>query len=185
VDHPVDTISYEALVENALRGVLREALTLTESQGLPGQHHFFITFRSQHEGVRMPDRLRAQYPREMTIVLQHQFRDLAVADDWFEVSLSFSGRWERLHVPFEAVSAFADPYAKFGLQFQIDLGEGADDEDEEEAEADLEDGEAAEDAADWEPRPGDEARPRRRDDADTDADPESHIVSLDAFRHKK
>jgi hypothetical protein len=117
------TLRYDKMVENALRGVLREALTLTAKQGLPGAHHFYITFRTRHPGVVIPDPVRARYPEEMTIVLQHQFWGLDVTDSYFEVTLSFNRVNERLHVPFAAVSAFADPSAKFGLQFQVDESE--------------------------------------------------------------
>jgi len=117
------SLRYDKMVENALRGVLREALTLTVKQGLPGAHHFYITFRTRHPGVVIPDHVRARYPEEMTIVLQHQFWGLDVTDSYFEVTLSFNRVNERLHVPFAAVTAFADPSAKFGLQFQVDITE--------------------------------------------------------------
>lgn len=111
---------YDKMVETALRGVLREALGVTAKEGLPGEHHFYITFRTRHPEVVIPDYIRARYPDEMTIVLQHHFWGLEVTDEWFEVTLSFNRMNERLHVPFAAVSAFADPSAKFGLQFQVD-----------------------------------------------------------------
>ncbi|MFA7432063.1 MAG: ClpXP protease specificity-enhancing factor SspB [Rhodospirillaceae bacterium] len=141
MDEPI--ISYEELVERALRGVLREALQLTVRDGLPGQHHFYITFHTDHPGVRMPPSLKAMHPQDMTIVLQHQFWNLEVTNDWFQVELSFKGKPELLHIPFEAVTAFADPFAKFGLQFQIDLDAASsallDDEDI----GDVEDGDPA------------------------------------------
>jgi hypothetical protein len=119
----VSTLSYERMVEDALRGVLRQALRITESQGLPGSHHFYITFETTHPGVRMPESLRALHPNEMTIVLQHQFWDLKVNDEGFEITLSFSGQSQRLKIPFAAVTAFADPHAKFGLQFHVEFEE--------------------------------------------------------------
>jgi hypothetical protein len=88
------------------------------ARGLPGEHHFFISFDPRAEGVKVSDRLRAQYPEEMTIILQHQFWDLVVADDHFEVGLSFGGIPERLSVPFEAIKGFYDPSVQFGLQFE-------------------------------------------------------------------
>lgn len=121
----VTSLSYERMVEDALRGVLREALQLTATQGLPGSHHFYVTFDTTHAGVRMPESLRALHPNEMTIVLQHQFWDLKVSEDEFEITLSFSGVSQRLKVPFAAVSAFADPHAKFGLQFHVEFEERA------------------------------------------------------------
>jgi hypothetical protein len=119
----VSTLSYERMVEDALRGVLRQALRLTEAQGLPGSHHFYITFDTTHPGVRIPESLRALHPNEMTIVLQHQFWDLKVSDEGFEITLSFSGVSQRLRIPFAAVTAFADPHAKFGLQFHVEFEE--------------------------------------------------------------
>jgi len=117
-------LHYDRMVENALRGVLREALTLSLN-GLPGEHHFYITFRTGFPGVDIADSIRARYPDEMTIVLQHQFWGLEVTQDWFEVTLSFNRINERLHIPFAAVTAFADPSAKFGLQFQVDVPDDA------------------------------------------------------------
>jgi len=115
---PVDLIRYDILVQNALRGMVREVLVETVKQGLPGEHHFFITFDTTAAGVRLSDRLRAQYPAEMTVVLQHQFWDLKVTEDAFEVGLSFGGVPERLTVPFVAVRAFTDPSVQFTLQFE-------------------------------------------------------------------
>jgi hypothetical protein len=112
-----DHIRYDVLARDALRGVLRKVLTDAASHGLPGEHHFFITFVSKAEGVKISPRLLAQYPEEMTIILQHQFWDLTVLEDRFEVGLSFGGIPERLVVPFGAIKSFLDPSVKFGLQF--------------------------------------------------------------------
>jgi hypothetical protein len=105
------------MVEAALRGVVREVLARAAASGLPGAHHFYITFRTAHPGTQLPDDLRTQYPDEMTVVLEHQFWDLEVEEEKFSVTLSFKNRPERLTVPFAAVTAFADPSVKFGLQF--------------------------------------------------------------------
>lgn len=113
-----DALRYDLMVENALRGVVRQALALTAERGLPGNHHFYITFRTDHPGVTLADHLRQRYPREMTIVLQLQFWGLKVEDEAFEVTLSFSDKPERLHIPFAAITAFADPSVRFGLQFE-------------------------------------------------------------------
>jgi hypothetical protein len=113
-----DHIRYDLLTQQALRGVVRNVLTDAAKKGLPGDHHFYIAFDTNAEGVRMPDRLRAQYPNEMTIILQHQFWDLKVFEDAFEVGLSFGGVPATLHVPFEAVKGFFDPSVQFGLQFE-------------------------------------------------------------------
>lgn len=113
-----DLIRYDVLARDALRGVLRQVLTDAAEHGLPGEHHFFITFLSKADGVKISPRLLAQYPEEMTIILQHQFWDLIVADDRFEVGLSFGGIPERLVVPFSAIKSFFDPSVQFGLQFE-------------------------------------------------------------------
>ena len=128
---PVDHIRYDSLVQEALRGMVRDVLAdAAKNKGMPGEHHFFITFDTTAEGVRLSPRLLAQYPEEMTVVLQHQFWDLKVTDDAFEVGLSFGGVAERLVVPFEAIKAFADPSVQFTLQFET-LAEAPDAEAEE------------------------------------------------------
>ncbi|MBX9709619.1 MAG: hypothetical protein K2X60_01150 [Xanthobacteraceae bacterium] len=113
-----DLIRYDVLTRDALRGVLRQVLTDAAANGLPGEHHFYITFLSTAEGVKISPRLLSQYPQEMTIILQHQFWDLIVTEDRFEVGLSFGGIPERLVVPFNAISRFFDPSVQFGLQFE-------------------------------------------------------------------
>ncbi|OAN42998.1 hypothetical protein A6A04_09870 [Paramagnetospirillum marisnigri] len=115
---PVEELRYDKMVEEALRSVVRDALDFAALHGLPGDHHFYVTFRTHFPGVAIPDHLTARHPDEMTIVLQHQFWDLNVEDEGFGVTLSFSGKSERLIIPFAAVTGFADPSAKFGLQFQ-------------------------------------------------------------------
>jgi hypothetical protein len=115
---PVDHIRYDILAQQALRGVVRTVLADAAKNGLPGEHHFKITFNTTLPGVRLSDRMRGQYPEAMTIVLQHQFWDLTVGDDGFEVGLSFGGMPERLAVPFDAVTAFFDPAVQFGFQFE-------------------------------------------------------------------
>ncbi|MBW8903985.1 MAG: hypothetical protein JF566_08755 [Bradyrhizobium sp.] len=113
-----DHIRYDLLARDALRGVLRRVLTDAAEHGLPGDHHFFITFQSTAEGVKLSPRLLAQYPEEMTVILQHQFWDLVVTEDRFEVGLSFGGVPERLVVPFNSIKSFFDPWVQFGLQFE-------------------------------------------------------------------
>jgi hypothetical protein len=113
-----DHIRYDVLARDALRGVLRQVLADAAEHGLPGEHHFFITFLSTAEGVKLSPRLLAQYPEEMTVILQHQFWDLVVTEDRFEVGLSFGGIPERLVVPFNSIKSFFDPSVKFGLQFE-------------------------------------------------------------------
>src|SRR5271156_4563839 len=113
-----DHIRYDVLARDALRGVLRRVLSDAAAQGLPGEHHFFITFLSKDEGVKLSPRLLAQYPDEMTIILQHQFWDLVVTEDRFEVGLSFGGIPERLVGPFAALKQFLDPSVQFALEFE-------------------------------------------------------------------
>lgn len=115
---PTDHIRYDVLARDALRGVLRRVLMDAAASGLPGEHHFFITFVSTAENVKISPRLLAQYPEEMTVILQHQFWDLIVTEDRFEVGLSFGGVPEQLVVPFDAIKSFFDPSVQFGLQFE-------------------------------------------------------------------
>jgi hypothetical protein len=114
-----DLLDYPKMVETALRGVMREALARTAREGLPGDHHFYVTFRTHAPGVGIPNHLLSKFPDEMTIVLQHQFRALEVGEDAFSVNLSFQSRSERLRIPFAAVTTFADPSVNFGLQFEV------------------------------------------------------------------
>ncbi len=113
----VDHIRYDLLTQDAMRGVVRRVLKDAAAKGLAGEHHFFISFSTRMPGVKLSSRLQAQYVEEMTIVLQHQFWDLNVTDDAFEVGLSFNGIPERLTVPFAAIKGFFDPSVNFGLQF--------------------------------------------------------------------
>ena len=143
------------MVEAALRGVVREALARAAAKGLPGAHHFYITFRTRFPGVALPDYLGQQYPDEMTVVLEHQFWDLDVSEACFSVTLSFQNKPERLVIPFDAITAFADPAVKFGLQFQEtpdDLGTA----------------------------PAEQAPAK----AETAAEKPGEVVALDAFRKK-
>src|ERR1700688_2812689 len=112
-----DSIDYQRLVEDALRDVVRRVLADVAEQGLPGDHHFYIGFRTGHPGVVMPRSLRDLYPEEMSLILQHQFWNLAVNDDGFAVELTFSGRRQRLEIPFAALTMFADPAAELALRF--------------------------------------------------------------------
>jgi uncharacterized protein len=125
---PDHLIRYDILAQEALRGVVRTVLADVAKKGLPGEHHFKITFSTVAPGVRLSERLRAQYPEVMTIILQHQFWDLTVGERSFEVGLSFGGATERLAVPFDSIIAFYDPAVQFGFQFEaIEAvhGEGA------------------------------------------------------------
>ena len=113
---------YDEMIEEALRGVVRRVLRQTAEHGLPGNHHFYVTFKTGVPGVEVSDYLREKYPDEMTIVLQFEFSHLEVDDEGFSVTLSFSDILERLVIPFSALTSFADPTAKFGYQFQLATG---------------------------------------------------------------
>jgi uncharacterized protein len=121
---PVDHIRYDILAQEALRGVVRTVLTDAAENGLPGEHHFYISFDTCADGVRLSPRMMAEYPKEMTIVLQHQFWDLMVTAEGFEVGMSFGGIPERVAVPFAAIKGFHDPSVEFGLRFQ-EIEDGA------------------------------------------------------------
>ena len=116
---PEDLMRYDQLAQNALRGVVREALRKVERSGFPGDHHFFIQFNTRFPGVSIGERLATKYPREMTVVLQHQYYNLAVLDDRFEVELSFDNIPEKLIIPYASIKGFLDPAVQFGLQFEV------------------------------------------------------------------
>lgn len=153
-------LPYEAWIQESLRNVMRLALERIAREGLPGEHHFYLTFRTDHPGVRMPARLKAQYPHEMTVVLQHQFEALEVEADGFSVTLFFGGVPAHLTVPWLAVTQFADPSVRFGLRFETASGE-----------ASLERETAAPTAAEEEGEPAPSAEAPQ-------------VVSLDAFRKR-
>jgi hypothetical protein len=157
-----DLFRYDRMVERALRGVVREALARVAASGLPGTHHFYITFQTKHPGTKIPDSLGSQYPEDMTIVLEHQFWDLEVDEERFSVTLSFQNRPERLTIPFEAITAFTDPAVKFGLQFQANEAVAA----------------AAPEAGTTSPKAD-----AKKEPADKNAK-SGEVVALDAFRKK-
>jgi hypothetical protein len=161
---PEDLIRYDLLVQRALRRVVRSVLTDTMENGLPGNHHFFITFRTDYPGVIIADHIRAKHPEEITIALQHQFWDMKVTDDIFEVGLSFGGLPEKLIVPFDALTGFWDPSVDFGLKFEMSLEEleGEDDEETQDEASSAQD----------------------KDKAALEEGHTASVVSLDAFRKK-
>lgn len=120
----IDHIRYDILTQDALRGVVRTVLEDAARNGLPGEHHFYVAFDTRAEGVKLSTRMRAQYPEEMTVVLQHQFWDLVVTDEQFEVGLSFGGVPERVVVPFASIKSFVDPSVQFGVQFETLVASG-------------------------------------------------------------
>jgi uncharacterized protein len=121
-----DLIRYDLLVQDALKGVVRKVLGDAAKDGLPGDHHFYVSFRTDFPGVRLSPRLREKYPEDMTIVLQHQFWDLSITEQHLEVGLSFSGVPERLFIPLDALTGFFDPSVQFGLKFEIQDAVGTD-----------------------------------------------------------
>jgi hypothetical protein len=172
-----EELRYDRMVESALRGVVREALTQVGETGLPGEHHFYLTFMTNHRGVAIPEYLRQKYPQEMTIVLQHQFFGLEVCEDRFSVSLSFSSKTERLVIPLAAITTFADPSVNFALQFQS-AKEGA--EGEAEAEVEGDDAEEVETAQDDNIVAG----PTGKSQTSNAPVEGGKVVALDAFRKK-
>lgn len=182
-----DLIRYDILVQDALRGVVRKVIAEVAKTGLPGDHHFYVSFDTTHPGVRLSGRLRQRYPTEMTVVFQHQFWDLQVDDAHFEVGLSFGGIPERLYVPFSSVKGFVDPSVEFGLQFEVAREETA--EEATEAPADgpkLVPTEAS--VIPVAPAVEAPAEPAATAPAETDAPteppPTATVLSLDKFRKK-
>ncbi|MFW0777670.1 MAG: SspB family protein [Rickettsiales bacterium] len=158
-----DTIDYSQMVDHAMRGVVRDILKQVSVSGIPGDHHFYISFDTTYPGVKISETLKEKYPKDVTIVLQHQFWDFKVEEDQFHVTLSFSGVPENLVVPFASLTAFADPSTKFGLQFQqIDMYE-----------AEII-GEEGEEMLSFEDMVGD----------DENDDESAEVISLDSFRKK-
>ena len=113
-----DLIRYDLLVQDALRSVVKKVLSDAARNGLPGDHHFNISFKTRAPGVALPNSIKQRYPEEMAIILQHEFWDLAVGADQFEVSLNFSRRPERLTIPFDAITGFSDPSVPFGFKLE-------------------------------------------------------------------
>ena len=167
-------LRYDRMVEHALRSVVRKALAEAAQRGLPGEHHFYITFHTDLPAVGIADWLRQQYPQEMTIILQHQFWDLTVEEERFAVTLSFGGRHERLTVPLESVTRFADPSVKFGLQFEAA---------EEEAEVKPSATPASSPKASKQPD-APAPTPAARSPAGSDSPKGADVVALDSFRKK-
>jgi hypothetical protein len=175
-----DILRYDLMIEAALRDVVRETLATVAQNGLPGEHHFYITFLTNFPGVEIPDYLHKQYPEEMTIVLQYQFFGLKLDDDNFTVTLSFNNVKERLVIPVEAITTFADPSVNFALQFQS--GQGEDDEESEEQDN------TAPKGSNTDSKDGDDGGGKgKKGKKDKDKDKEEkrgEVISLDMFRKK-
>jgi len=188
-----DHIRYDLLVQDAFRGIFRKVLTDAALHGLPGEHHFYITFKTGAPGVVMSDRLRAEYPEQMTIILQHQFWDLKVHDQNFEVGLSFRRVPEKLEIPFAAVTGFFDPSVNFGAEFTAEDADAAGGEGKSEPAPALA-VVPAEDAPVEKPvenAPAPAARPVRGSASEPAVEPPAEpvdnspkVVSIDSFRKK-
>lgn len=168
-----ETIDYGNLMHDAMRSLIKRVLTDVQANGLPGSHHFFITFRTTHPDAELADWLSDRYPEEMTVVMQHWFDTLEVGDDGFGIRLNFGDAPEPLFVPYDAIKTFVDPSVEFGLRF-----EAADDEDVEF------DGVSVEELGDSEPVQIPEPKPSvlQEDEADDEAPKAAEVVSLDSFR---
>ena len=166
-------LCYDVWIEEALRRVIERALTLVTEHGLPGDHHFYITFKTGDDGVEVPPYLRVEHPDEMTIVLQHQFENLIVDSDGFAVTLRFKGKAEQMVIPYSAITSFADPSVNFGLQLKT-------------VSIDDEDLSAAGENEDYRETIEKLAVTEDNDDsADRDQPKTGEVIALDAFRNKR
>lgn len=189
-----DLIRYDILAQEALRGVIRKVLAEVAATGLPGNHHFFITFLTGAPGVRISSRLKEKYPEQMTVVLQHQYWDMVVTDQQFEIGLSFGDVPEKLTIPFSAIRGFYDPSVNFELEFDVSVVQPTSDNDEGDNLSSIEPissddtsektkskSKSRKPAADK----GDAATTdQSASDDDTEAKPSADVVSLDSFRKK-
>lgn len=171
-------IDYGELIDDAMHIIVRRALQIAEEKGLQGDHHFFISFITQYPGVKISDKLIAKYPDEMTIVLQYQFEDLEVYDDRFGVTLSFGGVKENLVVPFAALTAFADPSVKFGLQFRSLDESDFDDLDDDDISAEVREFVAKD------PSEQDDEGSKKSSKSEKKGKNAENVVTLDSFRKK-
>lgn len=196
-----DLIRYDILAQDALRGVIRKVLMEVNKAGLPGNHHFFITFLTEAPGVRISSRLKEKYPEQMTIVMQHQYWDLVVTEQFFEVGLSFGEIAEKLVIPFSAIRGFYDPSVNFELEFDVSvaLPTGDNDTDDLEIVSELrlqDDAEEDETEAPAKPakkpaKKADRSKTTAKEDNNSETTdkeeapkPSADVVSLDAFRKK-
>jgi hypothetical protein len=193
-----DLIRYDLLVQDAMRGVVRKVLgDVAENGYLPGDHHFTISFRTDAPGVQISRRLAEQWPQELTIILQHQYSNLAVEDDGFGVTLSFRSIPEHLYIPYAAITGFYDPSVEFGLRFETADLEEEEDEDEEETappRPSLVSARAGDEKAEAKPTPAKAEKPAPEKPrtpqkpeppvGESDGEGDAKVVSIDAFRKK-
>ena len=183
-----DILRYDILVQNALRGVIRKVLSEIDKTGLPGNHHFFITFMTGAPGVKVSNRVREQYPDQMTIVLQHQFWELEIDETGFGIGLSFSDVPEKLYIPYSSIRGFYDPSVNFELEFDVEQPEaetGSDDQAETDESDDKEPVVQDDDKDKAAPVSKSESKPEETAEEPDDKDASGEVVSLDAFRNKK
>lgn len=186
-----DILRYDILVQNALRGVIRKVLSEIDKTGLPGNHHFFITFMTGAPGVKVSNRVREQYPDQMTIVLQHQFWELEINETGFGIGLSFSDVPEKLYIPYTAIRGFYDPSVNFELEFDV---EQADEEDAVEGASEVTSSDDSDPIVQDDQKENNKSKAAKSkeqdesDDEDVEAEDDeasAEVVSLDAFRNKK
>lgn len=163
-----DTINYGNLMHRAMRSLIQEVLEGVQENGLPGEHHFFITFDTKHPDAELADWLKERYPDEMTVVMQHWYDDLEVTDKGFGITLNFGDSPVGMYVPYDAIKTFVDPSVEFGLRFETQ-----DDEDEDE--------QTSKETAETKNTSSNDAH-KSDTDADTDAHKNADVVSLDSFR---
>jgi len=190
-----DLIRYDILAQEALRGVIRKVLAEVAATGLPGNHHFFITFLTGAPGVRISSRLKEKYPEQMTVVLQHQYWDMVVTDQLFEIGLSFGDVPEKLTIPFSAIRGFYDPSVNFELEFDVSVVQPTSDNDEGGNVSSIElissedTPEKAKPKSKSRKPAADKGETAAKDepaseDDEAEAKPSADVVSLDSFRKK-
>lgn len=206
-----DLIRYDILAQDALRGVVKKVLTEVSNTGLPGEHHFYVTFNTQAAGVRISPRLLEKYPTDMTIVLQHQFWDMQTNETAVEIGLSFDGIPEKLYIPYTSIISFIDPSVHFSLQFEVEedfdeeeaaedeklinddeqdniilsvIGETSEDDNEEKTSDKSSDKTDAATSKDSSETTSQESKPSSPDDEEESSSEGAQVVSLDAFRKK-
>ncbi|WP_208435940.1 SspB family protein [Bartonella phoceensis] len=179
-----DQIRYDILVQDALRGVIRKVLSEVAKAGLPGNHHFFITFLTNAPGVKISPRLKSRYPEQMTIVLQHQFRDLSVLENAFEVTLSFREISEKLVIPFTSIQVFYDPVASFEAAFDLPSNLTSDESENSENISSTPAIPSSDKQKKETTLPKEQNLSANKEPSNNDAKPSADVVSLDSFRKK-
>ena len=181
---PTDLIRYDLLVQDALRSVVRKVLGDTQRAGLPGEHHFNIAFKTHAPGVVVPPAIKSRFPEEMSIILQHEFWDLVVTQETFEVSLNFSRKPERLTVPFDAITGFTDPSVPFGFKLEPRVSEQPPEQKSPRAPGPVRGAEPPPSSPPAKPAGEPAAKPAAPAEKATEPAGAAKVVSIDAFRKK-